>query len=39
MKSYFPIGMADHPLLFDRDLNPKPAFHRIVRDAGDNEAD
>jgi endo-1,4-beta-xylanase len=29
--NHFPIrGRTNHPLLFDRDLNPKPAFHAVV---------
>ena len=31
-------GRVDHPLLFDRDLNPKPAFHRVVEEAKEDLA-
>ena len=33
-RNYWPIrGRTDYPLLFDRDLNPKPAVARIMSDA------
>ena len=32
-------GRTNHPLLFDRDLNPKPAFHAVMKVAKDAEKD
>jgi endo-1,4-beta-xylanase len=32
-RNYWPIpGRTDYPLLFDRDLNPKPAIAHIISD-------
>lgn len=28
--NYFPWKRVNHPLLFDRNLEPKPAFHRVI---------
>ncbi len=36
--NHWPIrGRTNHPLLFDRDLNPKPAFHAVLKVAKDAE--
>ncbi|MGJ8697442.1 MAG: endo-1,4-beta-xylanase [Verrucomicrobiaceae bacterium] len=29
--NYFPWKRQNHPLLFDRDLQPKPAFHSVIK--------
>ena len=35
-RSYLPItGRSDHPMLFDRHCQPKPAFNAVVRTAQD----
>jgi endo-1,4-beta-xylanase len=35
--NYWPVqGRTDYPLLFDRTLNPKPAFYAVVKSAQDN---
>jgi endo-1,4-beta-xylanase len=38
-KNNFPIpGRIDYPLLFDRELQPKPAFHRVLAVPGEASA-
>lgn len=38
-KNNFPIpGRTDYPLLFDRELQPKPAFHRVLAVPGEASA-
>ncbi len=34
-KNDFPVrGRTNYPLLFDRELQPKPAYHRVMKLAG-----